>query len=82
MICSGEKTSASVASYTAQHGEVIICASKVHDDSGSEGLPVGAIVGRVLVVDCIERVTLPHPWTLYFEQPETFPTPIPPAKAA
>ena len=82
MLCSGDLSSTSVAGYTAHRGELLIFASGLDPDDGSEGLPLGAIVGRVLIVDCVKRdviVAMPHAWTLRFDltQRETFPEPMP-----
>jgi len=62
MLCSGELSSTSVAGYTAHRGELLIFASSLDPDDGSEGLPLGAIVGRVRLVRCFKRpVPIRHP---------------------
>jgi hypothetical protein len=70
MLGSGELSSTSVAGYTAQRGELLIFASSLDPDDGSESLLLGTIVGRVLIVDCVKRdviVAMPHAWTLRFD---------------
>lgn len=79
LICDGFTKSVSAAAYTAHRGELIIFASRV-DPRHDTQYPYGAIVGRVLLVDCYHGPTPnphPHQWRLRFEQPETFPEPIP-----
>jgi hypothetical protein len=42
--------------------------------------PLGAIVGRALLIDGFQLPILqpqPHKWILWFEKPEIFPEPIP-----
>ena len=65
---------------TAHRGELLIFASSLKRESGGEHLPLGAIVGRVLLVDCY-HASIPNThhsqWVLVFEQPELFKTPVP-----
>jgi len=89
-ICIGAEPIATCAVYTAHRGELIIFASSLTGKPShpftpfsferTEGLPLGAIVGRVILIDCYHAPSHdrhPHQWRLIFEQPETFLTPIP-----
>jgi hypothetical protein len=64
----------------AHRGELVIFASSLHPGPWSEALPLGAVVGRRWRTDGrplgLSRMTH-HRWRLLFEQPETFPKPIP-----
>ncbi len=78
LICAG-KNFVTAAAYTAHRGELLIFASSVHREAGQEDLPLGAIIGRCLLVDCYRGpVPPPHPHKscLNLEQPEAFPEPI------
>jgi hypothetical protein len=84
LICRGVEDSTTAAAYTSYRGELIIHASRVPPEPPHDDLPLGALIGRVLLVDCF-RLPLPHlgphKWMLVFEQPETFEQPIPYAAA-
>ena len=78
-ICAGREPIVTAAAYTAHRGERLIVASRVHREASQEDLPLGAIIGRCLLVDWY-RGPLPHPHPhkscLNLEQPEAFPEPI------
>jgi hypothetical protein len=89
-ICEGFTRTVSAAAYTAHRGELIIFASSLTEKPTHpftpftfervDGLPLGAIIGRCLLVDCYRApLPTPHPhqWLLSLEQPEAFPDPIP-----
>jgi hypothetical protein len=95
LICEGLWRSTSCAGYTAHRGELLIVASHRAMDLPEferhvkekrwykpqmTAYPRGAIVGRVLLINCF-KMPIPHPHPhkgmLLFEQPETFPEPIP-----
>jgi len=82
-ICNGIDRIITCATYTAHRGELIIFASSVPEQFWfelDEGFPMGAIVGRCLLVDCYRRKPPnphPHKWHLVLKQPETFSEPIP-----
>jgi hypothetical protein len=69
-ICAGNKPSVTAAAYTAHRGELIIFASSLTEKPTHpftpftfervDGLPLGAIIGRCLLVDCY-RAPLPQP---------------------
>jgi hypothetical protein len=94
-ICDGSTDWVSASAYTAHRGELIIFASStpmerstfsdplkmpLRNPETKMDYPLGAIIGRCLLVDCY-RGPLPNPhphkWHLSLEQPEALPEPIP-----
>lgn len=59
-ICEGLELFATCAAYTAHRGELIIFASRHNPGNYHKPVPVGAIIGRCLLVDC-SRSPLPNP---------------------
>jgi hypothetical protein len=95
LICRGLWHSASCAGYTEHQGELLIYSPLKPMELGEyerhlreerceiehmTAYPLGAIVGRVLLVRCF-RLPMPirhaHQWILKFERPEICPQPIP-----
>jgi hypothetical protein len=79
LMCDGCTDDVTCAAYTAHRGELIIVASRAKPGPWGEPRPLGAIVGRCLLLDRgrgPEANPHPHQWRLTLRQPEAFSEPM------